>query len=219
LRNRNLLEALMKLKIFAALVALATSHFVSQASATVLYSNGPVDGTQGGWNISNGYAVSDSFTLSQAATVTGVSFGAWTIPGHDTIDNIDFGIATAAGVYPVFGTAVVTNGSIIPGLGQGSYDVQVASFSTGSISLAAGTYYLALQNAFITDGYSAFWDTNNGASSATQNGGSIPSQSFQILGEVSAVPEPSTWAMMLLGFAGVGFMAYRRKSKPGLMAA
>ncbi len=34
-----------------------------------------------------------------------------------------------------------------------------------------------------------------------------------------AVPEPSTWAMMLLGFAGVGFMAYRRKSKPALMAA
>ena len=29
--------------------------------------------------------------------------------------------------------------------------------------------------------------------------------------EVRAVPEASTWAMMLLGFAGVGFMAYRRK--------
>ena len=37
--------------------------------------------------------------------------------------------------------------------------------------------------------------------------------------EVSAVPEPSTWAMMLLGLCGVGFMAYRRKSKPALMAA
>ncbi len=36
---------------------------------------------------------------------------------------------------------------------------------------------------------------------------------------VAAVPELSTWAMMLLGFAGVGFMAYRRKSKPALMAA
>ena len=35
----------------------------------------------------------------------------------------------------------------------------------------------------------------------------------------SAVPEPSTWAMILLGFAGVGFMAYRRNSKPVLMAA
>ena len=29
-----------------------------------------------------------------------------------------------------------------------------------------------------------------------------------------SVPEPSTWAMMLLGFAGIGFTAYRRKSKP-----
>jgi hypothetical protein len=36
---------------------------------------------------------------------------------------------------------------------------------------------------------------------------------------VGGVPEPSTWAMMLLGFAGIGFMAYRRKSKPALMAA
>ncbi len=35
----------------------------------------------------------------------------------------------------------------------------------------------------------------------------------------SAVPEPSTWAMMVLGFTGVGFMAYRRKSKAALMAA
>lgn len=31
---------------------------------------------------------------------------------------------------------------------------------------------------------------------------------------VAAVPEPSTWAMMLLGFAGVGFMACRRKPTP-----
>jgi hypothetical protein len=35
----------------------------------------------------------------------------------------------------------------------------------------------------------------------------------------SAVPEPSTWAILLLGFAGIGFMAYRRKAKPRLMAA
>jgi hypothetical protein len=40
-----------------------------------------------------------------------------------------------------------------------------------------------------------------------------------VTNNVGAVPEPSTWAMMILGFAGVGFMAYRRKSKPALMAA
>jgi hypothetical protein len=36
---------------------------------------------------------------------------------------------------------------------------------------------------------------------------------------VDGVPELSTWAMLLLGFAGLGFMAYRRKSKPVLRAA
>ena len=30
------------------------------------------------------------------------------------------------------------------------------------------------------------------------------------VGNVSAVPEPSTWAMMILGFAGIGFMASGR---------
>jgi hypothetical protein len=30
----------------------------------------------------------------------------------------------------------------------------------------------------------------------------------------AAVPEPATWAMMILGFVGVGFMGYRRQSKP-----
>jgi PEP-CTERM motif len=28
---------------------------------------------------------------------------------------------------------------------------------------------------------------------------------------VGGVPEPSTWAMIILGFCGLGFVAYRRK--------
>jgi PEP-CTERM motif len=36
---------------------------------------------------------------------------------------------------------------------------------------------------------------------------------------IAAVPEPSTWAMMLLGFAGIGVMVYRRNSKPAVLAA
>jgi hypothetical protein len=37
--------------------------------------------------------------------------------------------------------------------------------------------------------------------------------------EPQAVPlGPSTWPMMLLGLAGIGFMAFRRRSKPALMA-
>jgi len=35
---------------------------------------------------------------------------------------------------------------------------------------------------------------------------------------VSGVPEPSTWAMMILGFAGVGYMTYRRRKIAALAA-
>lgn len=51
-------------------------------------------------------------------------------------------------------------------------------------------------------------------------GGLFLTQSTEILrltldsgtiGGGPAAPEPSTWAMMILGFAGVGFMAYRRR--------
>jgi hypothetical protein len=31
----------------------------------------------------------------------------------------------------------------------------------------------------------------------------------------SGVPEPSTWAMLLLGFAGLGFAGYRRTKNAG----
>jgi hypothetical protein len=36
---------------------------------------------------------------------------------------------------------------------------------------------------------------------------------------IASVPEASTWAMMLLGFAGIGFVGYRRKSKLALLTA
>jgi PEP-CTERM motif len=34
----------------------------------------------------------------------------------------------------------------------------------------------------------------------------------------SGVPEPSTWAMMALGFAGLGYAAFRRNSKGRALA-
>jgi hypothetical protein len=52
---------------------------------------------------------------------------------------------------------------------------------------------------------------SSGLSFVTGNGQAV----FQItsLEQVAAVPEPSTWAMMMLGFAGVGYMTYRRRSQ------
>ncbi len=36
------------------------------------------------------------------------------------------------------------------------------------------------------------------------------------LSRTSPVPEPSTWALMLLGFAGLGYAAFRRRRKEDL---
>jgi hypothetical protein len=46
---------------------------------------------------------------------------------------------------------------------------------------------------------------------STFNDGEFPVPNGGQFGTVSAVPELSTWAMMILGFCGIGFMAYRRK--------
>lgn len=47
----------------------------------------------------------------------------------------------------------------------------------------------------------------------------VPDTVTLTVGQVGAVPEPSTWAMILLGFAGVGFTAYRRRNRSALTAA
>lgn len=49
-------------------------------------------------------------------------------------------------------------------------------------------------------------------------GGSI-ALSGRTVGQIAAVPEPATWAMMLLGFAGVGYMASRRRNQTAPAAA
>jgi hypothetical protein len=48
------------------------------------------------------------------------------------------------------------------------------------------------------------------ATFSNAQGGNDVIQAAQL---TAAIPEPSTWAMLILGFAGVGFMAYRRKNQ------
>lgn len=57
-------------------------------------------------------------------------------------------------------------------------------------------------------------DTYDITLSVTQGDTSIGS----VMEEITAVPEPSTWALMLIGFAGVGFLSYRRRRSVVLSA-
>ncbi len=47
---------------------------------------------------------------------------------------------------------------------------------------------------------------------AVWNNASDGGESFFLV-PTSAIPEPSTWAMMILGFMGIGFLAYRRRGE------
>jgi hypothetical protein len=52
--------------------------------------------------------------------------------------------------------------------------------------------------------------------SSVQNAGGFPDGLNPInlqIAAVAAVPEPSTWAMMILGFLGLGLFGYRKSSK------
>jgi hypothetical protein len=152
--------------------------------------------------------------LTQASIVTGVNFGILQSPyGGGDITALDFGIASTPNSYPITSNASVTTGAQT-GTGEDFWILRTDSFSTGNIALGPGTYYLVLQNAANTGSEVDFWTENDGPSSASIGGivnEGIGSESFQVLG-VSAVPEPSTWAMMILGFLGIGFVAHRRKT-------
>jgi hypothetical protein len=63
-----------------------------------------------------------------------------------------------------------------------------------------------------TNEFAYFWGPFV-AGSNLMEGTTVVNVSQETINEqVAAVPEPSTWAMMVLGFAGLGVMAYRRKA-------
>ena len=92
---------------------------------------------------------------------------------------------------------------------------QVELFSTSYTKNELDTSYLF----GITDSLSATTAAAVSGESFQTLVTSDPDVSIRGVSFAPSVPEPSTWAMMLLGFAGLGFMTYRRKSKTALLAA
>ena len=115
----------------------------------------------------------------------------------------------AAGTYQV---QFYLAGNLRGAAGQGT----TVSFGNTTVALSPDPipnnqnftlYTLVLSSA--TDGFLTFTETGT----ADQMGNLLADVN------VSAVPEASTWAMMILGFLGVGFTAYRRKAKPSFRLA
>lgn len=181
------------------------------ASADTIYDNGPVNGTIEGWTISDGNEVSESFTLSSSAILTGAQVGLWVLPG-DNPTTVEWSIGTSPGAGDLgSGTASLTNNFQF--LNEYLYDIDESTFSF-SDTLGAGTYWFSLQKASTPNGDRIFWDDNNGPSMAwAKNIGYLDgatceqytgidgscSESFQLYGTESGVtPEPA--GLLLMGF-------------------
>jgi hypothetical protein len=163
--------------------------------------------TQGG-NIHSYNELSPIYTAQQLVTQTGgVAFNVGidvNVNGNDTETLRLFeviNVGTGAVLYNFVGAAGSNNlgGGSNPGNGWADY--RLATVNLAGLGLTANSQIQ----------FHAVWDNANaGAESFFVYGGT---GGVVINPNVGGIPEPSTWAMMILGFAGVGFMAYRRSRK------
>src|SRR2546430_10646099 len=113
------------------------------------------------------------------------------------------GVATTTPTFTGFPSGVTS------GTYDHTFDMSLAtSYNPAFVTANGGTVVSA--EAALLGGLSAGDAYLNIHTTAFPNG--------EIRGFLHAVPEPSTWAMMILGFAGIGFMAYRRSRKSSAMA-
>lgn len=114
-------------------------------------------------------------------------------------------------IGPIQGFDFDANTSILP-----DSAFKLTSFQSGDFGLTAtyvGSFttsgeYLVLPF-FFRDRY------GNSVCVGGDNGPGCSAITYNVLEQVltTAIPEPSTWAMLLIGFTGVGFMAFRRTDK------
>ncbi len=207
----------MKLKTIIAATAFLVAATASQASYAGVVLNDNFDGStpdQLNWKgdllftSTSPPGANSSVDLIGAGGAFDFFFG----QGHGSYVDLDgssgngnnpAGQLTSTGT---FGPGLYTLTFDLAGNRRGATDqttvVTLGSTAVASITDASGVGFTS---------YSFTFTTTGGQLVFTELGPS--DQQGNILDNVvlTAVPEPSTWAMMVLGFAGVGFMAYRRK--------
>ncbi len=158
-----------------------------------IYDNGPINGTVDAWPFNLGFVISDTFTVSDATNVTGITFGAWLFPG-DVLETAEVSITSQPDGGTVYFDQTVGNFTQT-GCAFNQQGYNVCSETSGSFQgpmLQPGTYWVNLQNAVIPSGDPVFWDQNSGVgctspgcpSQASDSAiGTIPSESFALLGD------------------------------------
>ena len=214
----------MKTLLSGATMALFLGLAAFPAAAGVVYDNscggtGCANGLDGaGWNITNGFDVSDSFTISAVTNLTSVDLWIWDFAG-ETMTALDWSIGTTEGGNDVASGSGTATSDVFLLENTDGFFVYRDSFNLSVANLAPGTYYLTLQNGVVTSGDSAYWDQSDGASTAFQDGNSLEgcgfgqsascSESFDIVAN-GAAPEPGTVTMLAGGVLMMAGLLRRR---------
>ena len=146
-------------------------------------------------------------SVSPAISVT------MTLNGHSyTLGGDSSGLLTGLNIPPGFGEQSELNTTLADN-GIGSASAHLTSPNGGNAGVPASIFIPYTYVAQAGDDGNADFLLAIGPSGLDVH--TLASEvQLSVSDSVGAVPEPSTWAMMVLGFAGIGFMAYRRKVKP-----
>jgi hypothetical protein len=184
----------MKRLTIAASVLLFSFAGAASANATVY-----------DWNFA-GSSISGSGTLTATAEGSGTYF---ITGGTGTVNDATYGSFAVTFGACTYGSSCTLRNTDGAGANL-TYDNLL--FPTNSIGSQLDSDGVVLLPGPPGSGTTAIgiWDSPSQAFYAyTSVGNEDLTTPFNVL--VAAVPEPSTWAMMILGFCGIGFMAFRRK--------
>jgi hypothetical protein len=217
-------------KLAALMIAGAITGFASTAQADVitgLYSTGvdnsgvttTTDAADLHWSLNGGnaYTGAVSGTWPVGVWVSNTNTSQWITPSTNAAQSYDMssnGFYTYSLSFDILNTqnpltAVFT--------GQFAVDDRVTAITLNGITLFSGSEGsdsawtdFSASSGFITGANTLTFTVENiGLSGGNPTGLDVDF----LTSNVSAVPEPATWLMMILGFAGVGFLGYRRQTK------